>query len=493
MPRKEPIIVFSLKSVLSKSQPARSDQEKLTLKENAARMLRTSPEALQAFEQAYQKCVLEADPQTGSLFDTSAAQVKAGLSQAEFTQQSLALNERIVRELLEQASYVQYKDGQLTSGPCLSKADTPVLPSLVASADINAMPEPLRPQLTGTLMKKDIGESSYLSLLMYCSGMTDPALSSKDRKDYYCRFRQGLDILDLDPILYDILGTNKNATSHWLPAAVRAAQSTGFFKIPETRIVKIPLPMLQLSRLDYGALTPATMRVVDDFCFRAFELDENGDYFVKTGTYSSKFDFRNAHVTTPKEVHELGEYLLFIQNQAVIMAGPLATPSIFGASTTNEWVVREFIPDPENNPTIYKGLPLRTEYRAFIDLDASAFLGLSPYWRSDIMKQRFGHGPDADSPHQIHDYITYTAAEPDLNARFEQNKNKIKAEITRIIPGFQAAGLTGQWSVDVMQSGSDFWIIDMAIASTSALSDCVPKGLLRHEMEISLPDRLPNN
>ena len=39
--------------------------------------------------------------------------------------------------------------------------------------------------------------------------------------------------------------------------------------------------------------------------------------------------------------------------------------------------------------------------------------------------------------------------------------------------------LNGQWSIDIMQNGSDFWLIDMARASESALSKCVPKGKLK--------------
>ena len=99
----------------------------------------------------------------------------------------------------------------------------------------------------------------------------------------------------------------------------------------------------------------------------------------------------NAHVKGAKEVRELGEYLTFIQFQAQNMAGPLATPSIYGVSTTNEWVVREFIGDKENNPCIYKGLPLHTEYRVFIDCDKNEIIGFNPYWDPEIMLKRFGH------------------------------------------------------------------------------------------------------
>lgn len=485
-----------------KGYEGRTPAEQPYTKEDAAKLLQMSPEALQAFEAAYRKDILDAEVDTGSLFDVSAAQVKPEKDLSAVTAESRALNRRIVRELLAQSAFMAYGPGSLESGLCLDlsreqsrqkeQGMRPCSSEPVTRQEILAMPEAMRPQLSGSLMKKDIGEDSYLALLMYYERMTDQTLTKKQRQDSYHQFRQGLDILDLDSVTYAILGTNKNAMSHWLPSLAHAVITAdmagwGFFKIPRTRIVKIPMPLLQLSRLDYGLLTQATMEIVDDFCFQAFDLKEDGDYFVKTGTYSSKFNFRNAHVTGPKEVRELGEYLLFIQHQAVTMAGPLTQPSIYGMSTTNEWVVREFIPDPENNPTIYKGLPLRTEYRVFIDLDAGTVLGIAPYWNPDIMKKRFGHEPDADSPHQIHDYITYSAAEPTLMARYESNKERVVAELTRLLPDMSATGLTGQWSLDIMQSGDDFWLIDMALACTSALADCIPAGMLRAEPEISLP------
>ena len=106
------------------------------------------------------------------------------------------------------------------------------------------------------------------------------------------------------------------------------------------------------------------------------------------------------------------------------------------------------------------------------------------------MKQRFGHEEDANSPHQIHDYIIYQSHEKTLMDRYETNKATVVSYIEAMIPAMAAAGLAGQWSVDVMQNGNDFYIIDMALAFNSALSDCVPKGLLKQPDEDWLP-KLP--
>ena len=214
-------------------------------------------------------------------------------------------------------------------------------------------------------------------------------------------------------------------------------------------------------------------------------LDESKEYFIKTGTYSSKYDFRNAYVHGAKEVRELGEYLLFIHHQAVMMAEPLTSPCIYGVSTTNEWVVREFIPDKENNPTIYKGLPLHTEYRVFVDCDTDEVIGISPYWEPNTMKRRFGHCKDADSSHQIHDYVIYQMHEDTLMKRYKKHKERVKEEIQSLLPYLD---LAGQWSIDVLQNGDEFWLIDMALAQDSALIECVPPQLRKITEENWIPE-----
>lgn len=241
---------------------------------------------------------------------------------------------------------------------------------------------------------------------------------------------------------------------------------------------------MQLSRLDYGCMTPTTLYILDLFCQKIFRLQKEKEYFVKTGTFSSKYDFRNAHVQGEKEVSELGEYLLFIYNQACQMAGPLMHPCTYGSGTTRSWVVREYIKDLEGNPCIYKGMPLHTEYRVFVDFDTKEILGISPYWKPDIMKQRFGHEKDADSPHNIHDYIIYLKHEKVLMSRYEKYKDKIEEQVQKLLPDIP---LTGQWSMDIMQNGTDFYIIDMALAVNSALIECVPKEKLKPIAENWLP------
>lgn len=455
-------------------------------KDAIAELLRVDPAALDAFETAYEKQVLSQEP--SAFFETNSRQAvgaKKAISPENFSAEYDAayvseMERRIVDELLAQTETYVF-DGNL------GKYRKPLALSAgiesVTNEEIHRLPMGVRPQLTGNLMQIDINEPSYPYLLFFYEKFLNEA-NPKERKEAYHRFRQGLDILDLDTVTYEMIGTNPNSMGHWLPRLVDACAGQDFFGIPATTIAKVPMSILQLTRQEYQSLTQTTLNIVDKWAKEAFRLDISKDYFIKTGTYSSKFDFRNAHVHGAKEVGELGEYLLFIHFQALQMASPLCTPCIYGVSTTNEWVVREFIPDKEGNPSIYKGLPLHTEYRVFVDCDADRVIGIAPYWEPETMKQRFGHETDADSPHQIHDYVIYKAHEKTLMDRYYVNKDAVLDHIAQILPGLD---LKGQWSIDVMQNGEDFWIIDMALAENSAFYNYVPEDLRRPIEENWIP------
>ena len=450
-------------------------------KEEVAELLKIDKTALEEFEKSYEIHALT-DSMPENFFEVNAkqaAELHEGVEvAAEYDIDSLI--ERIVAELVNLTPIYEF-DGKRIA---IHQAENRDNENPVKLEEILKIPENLRPQLTGTLAKKDISEPSYPALLMtYQKSLKER--NPVKKKLGYDIFRQGLELLDLDPITYRIIDMNRNSIGHWFPQIAEASLHQDFFKIPETKIIKVPLTLLQLTKIDYELLTRTTLDIVDRFCQKVFHLDEEKEYFIKNGVYSSKYDFRNARVKGAKEVRELGEYLLFIHHQACMMAGPLNNISIYGPGTTVEWVVREYIHDEENNPCIYKGLPLHTEYRLFVDFDTKKVIGMNPYWDPDVMKKRFGHSEDSDSPHNVHDYIIYRMHEQTLMERYNQNKDLVKEKLEKMLESVE--GLTGQWSVDVMQNGNDFWIIDMAIAVNSALVECVPKGLLKPVEENWIP------
>lgn len=285
---------------------------------------------------------------------------------------------------------------------------------------------------------------------------------------------------------YQMLEMSPNSMGFWFPPLVEGLYGSAFFKVPDTKILRVPITMLQLTRLGFETLNPVTKEIVNRYCQKVFHLDGYEDYFIKTGTYSSKYEFRNAHIHNPKEINEMGEYFLFLNHLTCSMASPLNNRCFYGANTTNEWVVREYIKDKENNPTIYNGLPLHTEYRVFVDFDTKEILGASPYWRSDVMKNEF---KKVSSPQERHDYVVYKMHEDILNQRYHESVQTVLAELKKVIPRIE---LTGQWSVDVMRNGNDYYIIDMALAEHSALNDCVPKNLLRAYPQQWLPGESNN-
>ena len=447
--------------------------EKMTgclTKDQITTLLGTTPDALEKFEQAYSAQVLsEEDPEELNSKQAARLSRKQGKElSTEDIREAEPVWERATAELVSQTSVYIY-DGEF-GGKELHKKKYEGTP--LAAEDIYALDRELRPQAAGWLMKKDLNhEASPLLLYLYSMAL-DPSSPRELKEHVYHLFRQGLDICDLDPYLYRTLEKNPNSMGYWLPALAEANEDKNFFKIPRTIVAKVPMPLLQLTRIGYENLTKGTKEVVNRWASKVFELNSLEKYFIKTGTYSSKFDFRNACVHSPEEVKEIGEYLLYIHYQALMMASPLRRPCIYGVSTTNEWVVREFIPDSENNPCIYKGLPLHTEYRVFLDCDRKTVLGIVPYWDPATMKKRFGHSSDSDSPHQIHDYIIYQSHEGVLMSRYMDNRQKIYDKAFELV---QDLNLPGQWSLDVMQNGDNFWLIDMALAETSAFyQDVVP-------------------
>lgn len=447
-----------------------------------AELINTTPEALQEFEKAYHVARVTRD-RTADTALPDTVQPTSALTDAQEASVDNMI-ENIVNDLLAQAAVWSTNDTKSTDITPVKTAGNMI--DRVNPADIAALPADYRPQLTGTSMSVDLQQPSSPAVLYFLQQY----LKRGDRRDYDM-FRQGLDILDLDPLLYSIIAQNKNSMGHWLPAINDAVKNTSdpFFKIPATKVMTVPITLLQLTRQPYELLTPTTKRILNEFCHKAFDLDDSKTYFVKTGTNASKFNFRNAKVQGASEVQTLGEYLLYNHSRALSMASPLCQPSIYGMATTTEWAVRDFIEDKEDNPTIYNGLPLHTEYRVFVDMNANNVLSIENYWRPDVMEQRFERPAltGLEEVDNVHDAITYGANKQRLCERYEANKDTVAAHIKELLPNID---LNGQWSIDVMQNGDDFYIIDMATAQSSAFYESVEPALRRPLPENWIP-KLP--
>lgn len=468
------------------NNPVNPKQVSLSL-DDAAELLKTTPEALKEFEQEYHKADF-AKGVSDNYFEVNAKQAASirndNLISDEATRE---LIEKIVKELVAQTvvySYENKKQSLIDFAHRLEDKD------IVRVEDVNALPRVLRPQCTGNAYMRDFPDTGKTLLGDLENYLKET--NERKKKTLYGMFRQGLDILDLDELTYAIIDTNKTSMGYWLPKITKAVDDKGFFKIPATKIIKVPISVLQLTRqFDYQAINRTTLDIVDNYVHEVFELDNDKTYFIKTGVASSKYDFRNAKVQGEKEVKELGEYFLFIHQQHCQMASPLSSPVIYGAGTTVEWVVREFIDDVEDNMTIYHGLPLHTEYRVFVDFDSDEVIGIHNYWDPALMLEHFKEkamrGYDIDAKH---DYVTYKANMDRLVARYEENKDVVANHVKDFLTDVD---MNGQWSVDIMQNGNDFYLIDMAPAETSSFyNESVPENIRRPMIENWLP-KIPDN
>lgn len=429
-----------------------------------AELLKNNPDQIKVFQNIYEE--YEKFDTSKNLFQQNAMEViNVSNKLLKVSEDVEELINNTVEELLSQSQVWDSNTGNVLK-----------IPAPVQYFDLQNTAELDRIeglQFTGYLSRTDIKEPSSKVLLE----IYDKYLKTGDMQFYHF-FRQGLDVLDLDSLTYEMLSFDPNSMSKWLPEISLAVQKHNFFKIPKTKILKVPMSLLQSTRVfDYESLSPLSIEIINRYIYRVFELDEEKDYFIKTGTFSSKFDFRNAKVTAGQEVKELGSYLWYIQHQASQMASSLNNKVVYGVSTNNEWVVREFIDDKENNPSIYNGLPLHTEYRVFVDFDSNEVIGINPYWDSDIMKENFLNVGSSSVSQKNHDYVIYTAHEDVLNERYEKNKDLILQEVGKLLGD---CCLKGQWSIDIMQNGDEFWLIDMARAAESSLSHCVPKGKIKN-------------
>jgi hypothetical protein len=430
----------------------KKDKNRMTV-EKAVKIFKNSKEKFEEFEEFYKKNVLTEIPE--NYFEVNSRQATDKVATAGEIDYELV--KRIVDELADGTRLIEIKNSKVIE-KTLTCENNPI-------TDINELIEldkGKQVQFTKNFSKFDISPVESLKTLMFFA------------KHNYGMFRGGLETLDLSPTLYKILDNNMNQMGYWLPKVAEISP----FKIPDTKIMKVPLSLLQLGRVfEYNELTPTTFKIINEYCKKVFELDLNGTYFIKNGVFSSKFDFRNAKVTTPQEVAELGQYLFYIHQQACQMASLLNNKSIYGCGTTNEWIVREYIESPVKE-TIYMGLPLNTEYRIFVDFDTKAILSDNQYWNKEVMNKRFEENRNS---HDVHDVITYNMASERLEKTYNENIDKVKEMVQELLNN--NIEMTGQWSVDIMQVENDFYLIDMALAENSFYYDSVPKELRKPTTE----------
>lgn len=173
--------------------------------------------------------------------------------------------------------------------------------------------------------------------------------------------------------------------------------------------------------------------------------------FVKNATFSGKFNAQNC-MTSPST---LTDAITSINYDALCL----------GAGGTSEIIVRERIMhNKKKTPCIYNGLPLRSEFRVFYDFTKKKVIFTENYWRYDYVFPRL---------YDITDQIIFEHEKARLEQEFEKRKKEVEALVANAMK--DNIFFEGPWSIDIMLENDTYYLIDMAIAESSAYFENRPK------------------
>lgn len=247
-----------------------------------------------------------------------------------------------------------------------------------------------------------------------------------------------------------------NALPYWFPKIEKPAKNAGL-KVPKTIWADIPVPVQRAFYME-GPDDMATITAFVDRTVRPAIRDAGlGLVFLKNGSYSHKFDARSACLPV---MSDLPHAVMSIMYEAMLRCG-------FQYDGTDVLVMRERIGhDPRNTPCIYNGLPFRPEYRVFYDFDAKRRIFTAEYWDKDYVYGKL---------YDLTDKLVFDAWYDRIHGEYLSNKARVENLVETAMAG--VSGLSGPWSVDVMQDeNGDFWLIDMAVAEMSAYWDRRPEA-----------------
>lgn len=176
-------------------------------------------------------------------------------------------------------------------------------------------------------------------------------------------------------------------------------------------------------------------------------------YSLKNGCFSDKFNFEICMVTK----YDLAKKLWELNMDS----------HTFDTGGYTEIVIREFIPySYKTSMTIYNGMPLRTEVRAFYNMDKDQIEYMVDYWDYNYCGDKISN---------LNDKIIFDVFHNKTNIPSENHQvmltkvmDKIKEDINTL--KFNKEFFKGVWSVDFMYDNvtNRIYLIDMARGFRSA-------------------------
>lgn len=238
---------------------------------------------------------------------------------------------------------------------------------------------------------------------------------------------------------------NPNAFSYWFPKLKEGLKGEAFI-LPKSIIFPLPINLMCAPLCETNEDLEEMLnwilrnRIVERI------IDEIGtECFIKNGCFSNKFMFNSScHIKDISAKSVLKHMREITENSLICDTGG-----------NLEFVVREYIYSFHSLGEMYDGMPIRPELRVFYDFDKRKVLYSANYWDWDYCKSHL-YGEDYDALEK---------ATPELVFVY----NNIHEKIENLLEfALQEVDLKGKWSIDVMIEGSNYYIIDMAIAEMSA-------------------------
>ena len=243
---------------------------------------------------------------------------------------------------------------------------------------------------------------------------------------------------------------NENSFSFWFPAVEHCGIRT-----PKSLIFPVPEEIRECFFMerytDWDAIDQWVKTTVNPELMRS---NMGGRVFLKNGVFSNKFHAEDSCLPNPGS---LTDAVCRINYEALCAID-------FGNDGTDELVVREWIPfNISQTPCIYHGLPFRPEFRVFYDFDIHEVIFSVNYWDAEYC-----------APHlyEMTDKIIFAAMADSINQTFLTKKAEVERMVAKAMASINS--LSGPWSIDLLWDGNEFWLIDMAVAETSAYWELRP-------------------
>lgn len=230
---------------------------------------------------------------------------------------------------------------------------------------------------------------------------------------------------------------NKNNLSYWFPKIKDCG-----IKVPETIITHVPEEIQKCFFME--PYDKCENKIIEWINENIKPLMVEHLYFMKNAVFSNKFNFQHC-ITRPTKI---ADDLIDINYTALCV----------GANGTEEVILRKIIDhDRQNTPTIYFGMPMRSEFRVFYDFEQRKVLYSVNYWDYDYCYSRL---------YEKTDKIIFDYMEDVIATRFIENQNFVEELVKKHM---REIDLQGKWSIDILlDEQGTYWLIDMAVAENSA-------------------------